>query len=36
MDHPMESAVQSFVTVDFFNHDTQNTEVKSGFNPRLN
>lgn len=36
MDHPMESAVQSFLTVDFFNHDTQNTEVKSGFNPKIN
>lgn len=36
MDHPMESAVQSFVTVDFFNHDTQHTEVKSGFTPKLN
>lgn len=36
MDHPMESAVQSFLTVDFFNHDTQHTEVKSGFSPKVN
>ncbi len=35
MDNPMESAVQTFVTIDFFNHDTANTDVKSGFNPTI-
>lgn len=35
MRDPMESAVQTFITLDFFNHDTKPTEMTSGYDPDI-
>jgi len=35
MRDPLESAVQTFMTIDFFNHDTANTDMTTGYEPDI-
>lgn len=35
MRDPMESSVQTFITLDFFNHDTKPTEMVFGYDPDI-
>lgn len=35
MRDPMESSVQTFITLDFFNHDTKPTEMAFGYEPDI-
>lgn len=35
MRDPLDSAVQTFVTLDFFNHDTKNTDMATGYEPDI-
>ena len=35
MQHPMDSAVQTFITLDFYNHDTKPTELTFGYEPDI-
>lgn len=36
MKDALPTAVQSFITVDFFNHDTKNTDLCSGYEANFN
>ena len=35
MKFALPSAVQTFVTFDFFNHDTKNTDISNGYEPEI-
>lgn len=35
MRDPLDSAVQTFMTLDFFNHDTKHTEMSTGYEPDI-
>jgi hypothetical protein len=36
LENAPSGAIQTFVTVDFFNHDTQHTDINSGYTPQFN
>jgi|APSaa5957512535_1039671.scaffolds.fasta_scaffold60214_1 hypothetical protein len=35
MREALDNAIKTFVTLDFFNHDTRNTDMITGYNPNF-